>query len=210
MTVRRGLNKSACQGNASMKGSMLRVRDRKQRDDQIARTITDTQTLTGVALHLLLGRMRLVGEILVLLLCVLAVGLVLGGMLPVLAVLVVLGMLAVRRVWVLAVLGVRAMLGEVLSVGRVVGRVRGVGERHLATAVGDIVGVRVSDAVLVVVRVGADGAAGGVLVGAGSVGLLGRLRGHTHQTCKDQTDRIILNRLPASDQKLFHHVSLNY
>lgn len=134
--------------------------------------------------------------------CVLAVGLVLGGMLPVLAVLAVLGMLAVlavRRVWVLAVLGVRAMLGEVLSVGRVVGRVRGVGERHLATAVGDIVGVRVSDAVLVVVRVGADGAAGGVLVGAGGVGLLGRLRGHTHKTCKDQTDSIISNRLPASD-----------
>lgn len=106
-----------------------------------------------------------------LLLCVLAEGLVLGRMLPVL--LAVLGMLAVRRVWMLAVLAVRAMLGEVLSVGRVVGRVRGVGERHLATAVGDVVGVRVSDAVLVVVRVGADGAAGGVLVGAGSVGLLG-------------------------------------
>lgn len=63
------------------------------------------------------------------------------------------------------------------------------GERHLATAVGDVVGVRVSDAVLVVVRVGADGAAGGVLVRAGGVGLLGRLRGHTHQICKDQTDR---------------------
>lgn len=139
--------------------------------------------------------------------CVLAVGLVLGGMLPVLGMLAV---LAVRRVWVLAVLGVRAMLGEVLSVGRVVGRVRGVRERHLATAVGDIVGVRVSDAVLVVVRVGTDGAAGGVLVGAGGVGLLGRLRGHTHKTCKDQTDSIISNRLPASDQKLFHHVSLNY
>lgn len=198
MTVRRGLNKSACQGIASTEGSMLRVRDRKQEekttDDQIARTITDKQTLTGVALHLLLGRMRLVGEILVLLLLcrVLAVGLVLGGMLPVLAVLAVLGMLAVLavcRVRVLAVLGVRAMLGEVLSVGRVVGRVRGVGERHLATAVGDVVGVRVSDAVLVVVRVGADGAAGGVLVRAGGVGLLGRLRGHSHQTCEDQTHR---------------------
>lgn len=135
------------------------------------------QILTGVALHLLLGRMGLMGQIRVLRL--LTVGLVL-------AVLAVLGMLAVLRV--LAVLGVGAVLGEVLSVGGVVGGMRRVGKRHLATAVGDAVGVRVSDAVLVVVRVAADGAAGGVLVRAGGVGLLRGLRRHAHQTCVDQTD----------------------
>lgn len=142
------------------------------------------QILTGVALHLLLGRMGLMGQVLVLvlLLLLLTVGLVLA----VLTVLAVLGMLAVLRV--LAVLGVGAMLGEVLSVGRVVGGMRRVGKRHLATAVGDAVGVRVSDAVLVVVRVAADGAAGGVLIGAGGVGLLGGLRRYAHQTYEDQTE----------------------
>lgn len=53
---------------------------------------------------------------------------------------------------------------------------------HLCTAVGDAVGVRVGDTVLTGVWVGADGVAWGVLVGARSVALLGRLRWHPHQT----------------------------
>lgn len=46
--------------------------------------------------------------------------------------------------------------------------------------VGDAVGVRVGDAVLTGVWVGANGAARGVLVRARSVALLGRLRWHSH------------------------------
>lgn len=130
-------------------------------------------------------------EILVLLglLCVLGVLTVLRvlgvlGVLSVLSVLSVCLVLGVRRVWVLAMLGVGVwpMLREVLCVGRAVGRVGRVRQGHLCTAVGDTVGVRVGDAVLTGVWVGADGAARGVLVGARGVALLGRLRWY-HQTC---------------------------
>lgn len=154
----------------------------------------------------MLGRMGLVSQALVLLLGgVLAVLLgmlggvrgvlcVLGGvrrvLLRVLGVRGVLPMLRVWRVlWVLGVLAVLAMLvvwamlavlGEVLCVGRAVARVGvlarelgRVGQGHLATAAG----VVVCQAVL-----GADCATGGVLIGAGGMGLLGRLRWHAHQT----------------------------
>lgn len=173
--------------------------------------------LTRVAGHLLLGRMGLVSQALVLLLGgVLAVLLgmlggvrgvlcVLGGvrrvLLRVLGVRGVLPMLRVWRVlWVLGVLAVLAMLvvwamlavlGEVLCVGRAVARVGvlarelgRVGQGHLATAAG----VVVCQAVL-----GADCATGGVLIGAGGMGLLGRLRWHAHQTWKSiHTHTVIL------------------
>lgn len=136
--------------------------------------------LTCVAGHLLLGRMGLMREILVLLWLL--------GVLAVLRVSLVLSvccvrMLAVCCVWVLAVLAVavRPVLREVRVRGAVAG-VRRVGQGHLGAAVGDAVRVRVGDAVLTRVWVCADGAAWGVLVRAGGVALLRRLRRHTHQT----------------------------
>lgn len=151
--------------------------------------------LTRVAGHLLLGRMGLVSQSLMLLLGgVLGVLCVLGGVLGVLLLGVlrlvrtmlgvcrVMGVLWVLVLGVLGVLVVWAVLGDVLCVGRAMARVGvldgelgRVGQRHLATATG----VVVCQAVL-----GADGATGGVLIGAGGVGLLGRFCWHAHQTWK--------------------------
>lgn len=141
----------------------------------------------------MLGRMGLVSQSLMLLLGgVLGVLCVLGGVLGVLLLGVlrlvrtmlgvcrVMGVLWVLVLGVLGVLVVWAVLGDVLCVGRAMARVGvldgelgRVGQRHLATATG----VVVCQAVL-----GADGATGGVLIGAGGMGLLGRLRWHAHQT----------------------------
>lgn len=188
------------------------------------------RVLTGVAGDLLLSWMGLVREVLVLLVLLGLLG-VLGvrsvlSMLSMLSMLGVLGVLAkglvlpvlamwamrcVRCVRVLAVLGVGvlrvwAVLGQVLSVGGVVR----VGQGHLAAAGGDAVGVRVGDAVLVGVGVRADSAAGGVLVGAGGVCLLGRLRRHAHQACKTHTHIRCLNPFYFDAFKLWPKESINY
>lgn len=143
-----------------MKGKTTRRRWFKGRQRQ-------TEGLTCVAGHLLLGRMGLMGEALMLLsvlgrmlavlrvlggmwrvlLWVLAVGWVLRWVLPVLgvrSVLWVLTVLAVLGVLVVLVVGA-AMLREVLCVGRAVARVGlgRMGQGHLATVGGVAVGVAV-------------------------------------------------------------------
>lgn len=143
--------------------------------------------LVGEALVLLavlrrvLAVLRVLGGVWRVLLRVLAVGRVLRR---VRAVLGVRSVLRVLLVLVLCVLAVRSMLvvlgvGEVLRVRGAVARVRlgGVRQGHLATAARVVVGMAVGQAVL-----SANGATGGVLIGAGRVCLLGGIRLHAHQT----------------------------